>query len=673
MRKTLHFIFILNFFIFLGAQSKSALSINAGSLNILAKDYRSIYTSTKEIISNLLADSKISLSSEGFNFSAANSSLPNDGFNFSPVTSAHKNAFNINWISEVNYNFSPGFADEDNIFYRARISSGLDWLALGEGSSKNQRIQNSLNEKARKINILEKLQYKKEISYRENLDGIKMIFDEKRIAILSDYEKILKLLNEFNIKQNKSGIANDADLANSRYRLEKISIEKKSLENLLKKSNVNSLGKEILNASIPDLVPVENINFSALVKDKELALQTEKEMLSIRNKRDRQPDLRLKLRYNYYSALSQDRNFASLGASINLPLSRSKTNLDNENDLKFKENMLNDLQLIYRDRLNVMYRDYYILKSEIDILQSESIYLESELTLKSTNENSNTFSPAGYLSAAEKFLNNQLQIYDKKSDLYEKYLEYRMTAGIDYTSEQLHYRTDNDNAGKETYIWSALFNNYSNAYIINLMNHWHINRVFLSIGKVPDLVKVEDFKIQAAANNIQVHRLIGENSYAKTDNGFTDLQQALIEAKNMGFAGVHLDIEPHTFDDYKENIDLYSQRLINLFTNSKTWCDQNNMAMGVSIPMHLPVNVATALNDNNVMSYIMAYDVLTLEKKMNKTAAIRSILGSNYVWVFRINDFQDFSSLLDAETTVQNNGILKIGYYDLSQMNNFKP
>lgn len=205
------------------------------------------------------------------------------------------------------------------------------------------------------------------------------------------------------------------------------------------------------------------------------------------------------------------------------------------------------------------------------------------------------------------------------------------------------------------------------------MNHWHINRVFLSIGKVPDLVKVEDFKIQAAANNIQVYRLIGENSYAKTDNGFTDLQQALIEAKNMGFAGVHLDIEPHTFDDYKENIDLYSQRLINLFTNSKTWCDQNNMAMGVSIPMHLPVNVATALNDNNVMSYIMAYDVLTLEKKMNKTAAIRSILGSNYVWVFRINDFQDFSSLLDAETTVQNNGILKIGYYDLSQMNNFKP
>ncbi len=672
MRKTLQLLLVLNFFIFLSAQSKSALSINFNSLSILAADYRKIYASTKEIISKLSADDKMSKNTDRFNFAAVNISLNNTDFNFARQNS-EKNTFNINWVSEANYNFSPGFGDEDNIFYRARISSGLDWLALGEGSSKNQRIQNSLNEKARRINRLEKTQYKKEIDYRENQDGIKMIFDQKRIEILSDYENILKLLNEFNVKQNKSGIANDADLALSRYRLEKISIEKKSLENLVKNAANNSFNKEILNAAIPDLTPVENIDLSILVKDRQLALKMEKEILDIKNKRDRQPDLRVKLRYNYYSALSKDRNFASLGASLNLPLSRNKTNLDNENDLKFRENMLNDLQMVYRDKLNALYREYYELKSEMDILQSESTYLESDLTLKSTNENSNTFSPAGYLNTAEKFLNNQLQKYDKKSQLYEKYLEYRMAAGIDYTTGPLQSGTNDDNAGNETYIWSAFFNNYSNAYIINLMNHWHINRVFLSPGKVPDLVKVEDFKTQAAANNIQVYRLIGENSYSKTDDGFTDLQQALIEAKNMGFAGVHLDIEPHTFDDYKENVDIYAQRLINLFTSSKLWCDQNAMDMGVSVPMQLPVEVATALNDNNVMSYIMAYDVLTLEKKMNKTAAIRSILGANYVWVFRINDFQNFSGLLDAETTIQSNGISKIGYYDLSQMNNFKP
>jgi hypothetical protein len=70
----------------------------------------------------------------------------------------------------------------------------------------------------------------------------------------------------------------------------------------------------------------------------------------------------------------------------------------------------------------------------------------------------------------------------------------------------------------------------------------------------------------------------------------------------------------------------------------------------------------------------MAYDVLSLDKKLNKTAVIRNILGPDYyVWVFRINDFQAFSDLLDAEEAVQTAGVTKIGYYDLSQMNNFKP
>lgn len=86
-------------------------------------------------------------------------------------------------------------------------------------------------------------------------------------------------------------------------------------------------------------------------------------------------------------------------------------------------------------------------------------------------------------------------------------------------------------------ISEQLFTNYSIAYIINLMNHWHINRVFLSIGKVTDLVKVSDFMALAAQNNIQVYRLIGENSYAKTDDGFNDLQIALQDAKTWDLPG----------------------------------------------------------------------------------------------------------------------------------------
>lgn len=674
MRRKILILLILNFFIFFNAQNKSNLSINSISLSTLATEYHKIYQSAKEIISKLMTTPDTKAEIKNYDFKPSGLSLNKSDFSLHTKSLEQKNKIHLNWVSDMNYNFSPGFGDEDNVFYRARVSSGLDWLALGEGSSKNQRMQNSLNERVRKIDLLEKLKYKKEISHMADLDQVRMTFDQKKISLLSDYEKILKLLNDFTINQNKSGLKNDAETAQSKYLLDKVSIEKKSLESLLKTEDKNTVTKEILTADIPDLTPVENINFNTLVKDKEFALKMEKEILDIKNKRDKQIDLRLKFRYNYYSTLSNDRNFASVGATINLPVSRNKNDIESENDLQAKKNTLQDIKTIYRDKLSTMFREYYLLKSEIEILQSESNYLQSELKVNSANEKSNTFSPAYYLATAEKFLNNQIQICDKKSDLYEKYLEYRMTSGTDYKTEGLDSVANYDNAGHETYIWSSFFTNYSNTYIIDQMTHWHVNRVFLSVGKVTDMAKVADFMAMASENNIQVYRLIGENSFAKTDNGFVDLQILLEEAKIQGFTGIHLDIEPHTFDDYKTNIDLYAQRLINLFTNSKIWCNQNNMDLGVSVPMQLPAEVATALHNNNVMTYIMAYDVLSLDKKLNKTLTIRDILGPDYyVWVFRINDFNDFNDLLNAETTVQSEGVTKLGYYDLSQMNNFKP
>lgn len=675
MRKTLQILLFLNFFIFFNAQNKSTVNITPKSLSVLTAEYNKIYEAAKEIMATLLDDHNGKAEAGRFNFANNTTSLNVTEFNSDSKKTQFKNKLHLNWVSDMSYNFSPGFGDDDNIFYRARVSSGLDWLALGEGSLKNQKIQNSLNDKLRKIDLLEKVKYKKELNYRSNLDQVRKAFDQKKINLLSDYERLLKLQNDFTVNQNKAGLKNAAETAQSKYRLDKISIEKKSLESLLNTDGRNTFTGNILKSEIPELIPAEKIDLSPLVKDKEAALKMEKEIADMKRRRDKQPDLRFKLRYNYYSALSRDRNFASVGATLNLPVSRSKTDLENESDLKLKENALQDMQMVYRDRLVTLYREYYLLKSEIEVLESEVNYLEAELKVNSSNEKSNTFSPAGYLATAEKLLNNQIQICDKKSDLYEKYLEYTMLSGTDNPTSSLQSTNLNDdNAGNETYIWSSFFTNYSNAYIIDLMTHWHINRVFLSIGKVADLVKVADFMSLAAQNNIQVYRLIGENSYAKTDDGFTDLQAALQDAKNMGFAGVHLDIEPHTFDDYKTNVDLYAQRLINLFTNSKTWCNQNNMDLGVSVPMQLPAEVATALHDNSIMTYIMAYDVLSLDKKLNKTALIRSILGPDYyVWVFRINDFQVFADLMDAEAYVQSAGVVKIGYYDLSQMNNFKP
>jgi hypothetical protein len=675
MRKLLPFLFVTLFFLFSDAQTTAPLHINSQALGNLVIDYKKIYTMTKDVITNLLADSKSSKNELKKVVETRDQFLSFSNEKRNIISGSElKGVPTINWTSEVNYNFSPGFADEDNIFYRARISSGLDWLALGQGSEKNHKLENSLKRRSSEVDLLENKEFQRKQLYTETLNKLRASFDIRKIKILADYETVLILSHDLYIQQNKLGLKNDGELAHKKHQLNTISIEKKHLQDLINTNSENVFDIDFMQYSLPELISVENLDLKHLVTDKKLALQIQKEMMQMNQKKERQLDLTVKLRYNYYSTPINDRNFASLGASLNLPVTKSKSALYEEAIVQRRESELDNLLISYKDQLSTIYRNYYEILATVQILKSESDYLESELKVKSENENSKTFSPAAYLEAAEKFINNQLQLSDQRYKLFEKYTQYKMMSDKQTHDDSSPSFINTDNEGHETYIWSSLFNNYSNEYIITLLNHWHINRVFLSIGNVTNAVKVENFKTLAAANNILVYRLIGENSYAATDNGFVNLQNALINAKNAGFAGIHLDIEPHTFSDYKDNVDLYSQRLNNLFILSKTWCDQNEMALGVSVPMHLPTNVAYTLQQNNIRTYIMAYDVLSLDKKIAKTSVIRNILGNALsVWVFRINDFQNFSDLLDAETTVQNNNIDQIGYYDLSQMNNFKP
>ncbi|WP_162033014.1 hypothetical protein [Chryseobacterium potabilaquae] len=674
MRKTILTLLFLNFFCFFLAQSTKASNINSNGLKILVSEYKIIYKKIKGTVESLLAQKGQHSNSEDWNLILkSDKSLASVKANKSEEKKDIFKKIRLNWISDMAYNFKPGILDDEFFLYRARISTGIDWLALGEGSYKNYYTRNALVAKQNEVDVLENILQKNQLSTKSKQIEVQRFFDNEKLKVVSMYQDILEKLYHFNALEKEHGLFNDAELALSKHQLDKISIEKKYLETKYGYGN-NSFQNytSLLYSEMPDLPAVESIDLDYIIKTKELSLQLQKDMLKEREKNRKQLDVRLKFRYNYYVA-EKNWNFASVGATINLPLTSESTKKADEYMINAKADELKDMRLLYKNTLYDLYREYYDAKKEIEIMENKVNYFQASLSLKSADENSDTFSPAGYLKDAGGFMENELSILEKKADLCDKYLAYMMYAN-NQNQEKMTTITNPDNVGKDTYLWSSFFNNNTNTYLINLLNHWHITRVYVSAGSSTNQTKLADFRSLAQTNNIQAYRLIGENSYAATDSGFVNLQNALIATKNMGFEGVHLDIEPHVFPDYKDNVELYAQRWINLFTNSKAWCDANNMHLSVSVPMHLPLSVATVLSQNNILTYIMAYDSLSLDKKLNKTADMRTILGSsNFVWVFRINDFTDFNALLSAETTVSGAGVTQIGYYDLSQMNLFKP
>ncbi|RMZ60302.1 hypothetical protein D1632_05015 [Chryseobacterium nematophagum] len=656
------------------AQSTKASNINSNGLKILVSEYKIIYKKIKGTVESLLAQKGQHSNSEDWNLILkSDKSLASVKSHKSEEPKDIFKKIRLNWISDMAYNFKPGILDDEFFLYRARISTGIDWLALGEGSYKNYYTRNALVAKQNEVDVLENILQKNQLSTKSKQIEVQRFFDNEKLKVVSMYQDILEKLYHFNALEKEHGLFNDAELALSKHQLDKISIEKKYLETKYG-YGTNSFQNytSLLYSEMPDLPAVESIDLDYIIKTKELSLQLQKDMLKEKEKNRKQLDVRLKFRYNYYVA-EKNWNFASVGATINLPLTSESTKKADEYMINAKADELKDMRLLYKNTLYDLYREYYDAKKEIEIMENKVNYFQASLSLKSADENSDTFSPAGYLKDAGGFMENELSILEKKADLCDKYLAYMMYAN-NQNQEKMTTMTNPDNVGKDTYLWSSFFNNNTNTYLINLLNHWHITRVYVSAGSSTNQTKLADFRSLAQTNNIQAYRLIGENSYAATDSGFVNLQNALIATKNMGFEGVHLDIEPHVFPDYKDNVELYAQRWINLFTNSKAWCDANNMHLSVSVPMHLPLSVATVLSQNNILTYIMAYDSLSLDKKLNKTADMRTILGSsNVVWVFRINDFTDFNALLSAETTVSGAGVTQIGYYDLSQMNLFKP
>ena len=237
--------------------------------------------------------------------------------------------------------------------------------------------------------------------------------------------------------------------------------------------------------------------------------------------------------------------------------------------------------------------------------------------------------------------------------------------------DSLHIHT-NYKKVNDAYLWTAFFNEKSNPYLMELLEKWNIKTLFLSVNPTMDLEKLKSFQTLAAEKDIQIDFLIGENSYAEETDGFIHLEKVMMTGKDLGFKGIHLDIEPHTFDDYDENIELYSKIQIKLFNDAKKWCDKNGMDLSASVPMYLPIKVAKTLGRNNITTHIMAYGNSSLDYKLDQTEAMRKVLNSNSRWTFEINDFKDYQSLKKIETKLIEKEITEFTYHDLSQMDALK-
>ncbi|HEY1040834.1 MAG TPA: hypothetical protein VGF30_15570, partial [Bacteroidia bacterium] len=154
--------------------------------------------------------------------------------------------------------------------------------------------------------------------------------------------------------------------------------------------------------------------------------------------------------------------------------------------------------------------------------------------------------------------------------------------------------------------------------------------------------------------------MTGNNNLVK--GGFGKFSDSLAAQLPLNLVkGLHLDVEPHTFNDFKENKDLYFNKYMNLIDSAAIFCKRKNLRLSVSIPLNYPDTVLQKLFAKCDKVYLMAYENVDVDFIKKKIVEEIKLGGDKVVLALRTKDFEDRLQMNEHYKKI---GIKHTAYHD---------
>lgn len=582
----------------------------------------------------------------------------------------------LKWVSEVNSNFRQDISDSEDLFSRLRLSTGIDWVIWGEGSlNKRRQERRNLKKKSERDNFIRVIRMEN-TSIKDKFYLMQDIFDTHRLILLKQYLFLLESQYNHEADMHKQGLVDDVNLKKIRLDINTAESSIKLIERYTKDVKHSGLFRQYWNlpdgyTDLPDFSLLEK---KILSNSQERLFQLNQEVLRSQKKGGSDFSVRMKFRYNYYEYKNHSgQTYPSLGLTVSVPLSFSKRNKSLEYELAEQTEAFDQERVNLLNELKDRHRHFYFLENDLSDLKNDLEYMKVLLNAENmkSKQSRKEFSPITYIDLSKKFIQKKIEILDKQQELCEDFFQFHLKAGflneketmIESKAVALSLTDKEIDSNISTYLWGYFFKKKTNTELLEIFVRTKINTIFFSPAN-SDPEKTADFIKQCNSADIKVYRLISENSYALSDDGSKKLQKKLETIKNQGFSGIHLNIEPHTFSDYKQNQKTYTGRMNNLFIETKHWCDVHKMGLSVSIPMHIPLEEAFVLNQAGIDAFIMAYENDDHSKLLDRTLKLRNVLGANTAWALRIKDFKSPHDIIRTQKLLHDYGILNQAYYD---------
>ncbi len=557
------------------------------------------------------------------------------------------------------FNLRPPFADQDDIIaFRQRALVGLEWDILHGGFFDNRTKIKMLKSEYDYLKSKPQLE-KNNRAFLIKSEQVVAHFNTKKIEVLNKRKELNKKQLEVDEKlwafkqltkddylkavQHKTDINGQFELyesfSNNAEKLEIVKDENLELPLLDIKFEQLILSVNSLSHTTADSILPQHVYDNAKYESQFI----------------RQIGLKTYTRYNFYDVYAQsaaNRSFVSFGLNFNVPLTfnskeKRELYLVNKKLEAQQQNTISENGTEFL-MLNYYYEYRYKLKKYFNLLEKRNALAEFIRTEQVKKEFSDIeFNPNRALFLLDDYWSNTIELLDLHQDMYKILLnikeklpnteiqEFTFPVTIQNDVKDTSFILPNTRA---IYIWSKSLNKNNLDMIAEYCDLNNFNDIILSYKYDKEYIQtLNEFISKNYTKKITL--MIGNNKLIHGGiQSFLDTLKSNITPHIV--REIHLDIEPHTFDDFKQNKESYFNKYIELLKTTSTFCKKNNLQLSVSIPLNYPDSVLKEIFKFSNRVYLMAYENIDEDYIKRKIEEEINLDSNKVVLALRTKDFE---------------------------------
>jgi len=580
-------------------------------------------------------------------------------------------------ISNNQFNFNTQY-DEDNLWYRARYISGVEWDILSGGIVENKRKAQILENELQMKLLENKSSNSGKISY-ENRNQIIYYFNKKKVEVLKTRSGLSNIKMDILTDLAESGEIRTTMLLAAHSQM----IEINGQFNLY--ASFNDGLKTMLDTNritTQRLLPPFDVNVVALRAISGMQYNPSK-MMELQAKNDKlhfnwmnDVSLTSGVRYNYYDRTSNgfNRGYMSMNLTARIPLRVFQTDylaLTHLQEEEVKLNMRQEDELKWLEISNLVYELRYKQKQFSNLIEKQRLHndlLKNFQGLKKIEDPS--FQPIEGLNALDDFWSMEIekidllqQMYLKLGEIQEKIpnesigqyiIPWNGNMSIIEGVSDSNYVADS----RSIYLWSKAWMDKSATEIITNVRVWNIQKLLVSAGgSESHWPQFKQLVTMAERNELECELLIGNNRWLSS-NITPKLDSVWNKIADLPIDGIHLDIEVHTFDGFQDSPDAFFLLYMNRIREASAFCKIHNLRLEVSIPLTYPAEILQELEMLCDEIVVMAYETKG-PKQIQSRIADELVIGKDKISVaLRAKDYVSKASL--EEDFRELKGLIKV-------------